>query len=311
MHLQCLQCKVRCTGFFPGTTQDFIEAVEGKNTAHISYYLQSAKSGYLDLSNCKQQTVDALVHLSLIGNTTLVNLILNMPGMVDVNTPNSDGETALYVAVQFHQIEVIKTLLAVPTIDVNGKSKNSATPLLAAAHVGNTEIIKLLLSTPNINLNATMKDGSTAVALAAKKYLQNIVTLLVAAGADSTVSTFNSRGCSKSIKEGLRIHSEIVAALATGDTQTLANYAKEGFSLHIKDAQGNGPLHIALDSSQMNEDQRTELVEFLYKYNLNLITAKNKSGKTALDSVRLKGGYNYSRLRDEIIKLLSQEDTLR
>ncbi|KAK8853002.1 hypothetical protein M9Y10_018000 [Tritrichomonas musculus] len=89
---------------------------------------------------------------------------------IDINTIKYLSKfTALHLAAQNDNIEIVKLLLSTPNVDVNvqsediiddGKIQKGFTALHFAALNNNIEIAKLLLSTPNIDVNIqTSADG--------------------------------------------------------------------------------------------------------------------------------------------------------
>jgi ankyrin repeat protein len=87
------------------------------------------------------------------GDTTQVQQLLDKGA--DVNTKDSNGETALMEAAGNGHPEVVKQLLA-KGADVNAKSSYGYTALLYAADKGHTECVGLLLDGgANINVQSS------------------------------------------------------------------------------------------------------------------------------------------------------------
>ncbi len=70
----------------------------------------------------------------------MVRLLLARKG-VEVNKSAADGYTALYVASQEGQVEVVRLLLARQGVEVNKTAQNGATALHTASQNGHGEVV--------------------------------------------------------------------------------------------------------------------------------------------------------------------------
>eukprot|EP01083_Nonionella_stella_P186306 681702_1 len=76
----------------------------------------------------------------------------------DVNQESGDyGRTALHVAVQVANIEILKLILEHPNVNVNKPSNNGEAPLYWAAFNGDSEVVRILL---RIHRNCTNSAGN-------------------------------------------------------------------------------------------------------------------------------------------------------
>ena len=63
---------------------------------------------------------------------------------VDVNAPDRDGDIALKTAVLLGRVDILKYLLAIPSIDINITDCMDHTPLIWAEIYGEDECVELL-----------------------------------------------------------------------------------------------------------------------------------------------------------------------
>ncbi|XP_034232923.1 photoreceptor ankyrin repeat protein-like [Thrips palmi] len=78
------------------------------------------------------------------GSAGLLELLLQCPG-VDVNQPDSEGNTPLHFAAQAGQLEAVNALLRQPDVQVDARNAQGFTPLMKAALQGRTKCARALL----------------------------------------------------------------------------------------------------------------------------------------------------------------------
>jgi len=83
--------------------------------------------------------------------------------MVDPNTKDEYGITALMYAADLSRFNVVKELINTPGIDINIKDKNGDTALIWATQSNDYETLRVLINAPGIDLNATNNEGKTAL----------------------------------------------------------------------------------------------------------------------------------------------------
>ena len=83
-------------------------------------------------------------------NSRIAAMILAAPG-VQVNQQNVHRETALMLACEAGEIDVVRVLLAVPTLALNLKDIRGATALSLAAKGGHTDVVRLLVADPRLD----------------------------------------------------------------------------------------------------------------------------------------------------------------
>jgi ankyrin repeat protein len=83
--------------------------------------------------------------------------------VIDINSKNSNGWTALTVATDLRKEKVVELLLSHPGIDVNVQSKSALTALMLATYRAWEKCVELLLSHPGIDVNVQNEGGWTAL----------------------------------------------------------------------------------------------------------------------------------------------------
>lgn len=110
-----------------------------------------------------------------------------------INVKNSNGSTALMIAAQKGQTEIVKELLKAPGIDVNIRNNNGETALMLATHSHNAEIINALLKMPNIEVNLVDNNGYTALVSAIETRLPRVLEPILRAR-NTQVNSYDNNG---------------------------------------------------------------------------------------------------------------------
>ena len=86
--------------------------------------------------------------------------------VIDVNSKDSNGQTALTWAAEWGKEKPVELLLNHPGINVNLQGKWCCTALMWAALEGKEKVVELLLNHPGIDVNLKDDEGQTALMLA-------------------------------------------------------------------------------------------------------------------------------------------------
>lgn len=78
------------------------------------------------------------------GDIRSIQKLLNS-GTIDINAPDSQGNTALHFAAQQGDLQIAKTLLKTQGVNINAQDSKDNTALHLAAVMGNLEAVKLLI----------------------------------------------------------------------------------------------------------------------------------------------------------------------
>lgn len=111
-------------------------------------------------------------------------VIMTMAGTVIVAAKESKDATALMIAAEQGNKEMVESLLAKGE-DINAKDSKGTTALMIAAEQGNKEIVELLLA-KGADISAKDGKGKTALMIAAKKNRTEVMNLLQRAACHGT-----------------------------------------------------------------------------------------------------------------------------
>ena len=111
--------------------------------------------------------------------------------LVDVNTPDAAGYTALHWGCQEGHLEIVKTLIS-NGADMEKPDREGFRALEIACTKGHVEIVKYLLAS-GVNVHQE-RDGFTALHAAAASCRVEVATLLIAANSDVNKKDEAGRG---------------------------------------------------------------------------------------------------------------------
>ncbi|KAK8512248.1 hypothetical protein V6N13_097090 [Hibiscus sabdariffa] len=214
---------------------------------------------------------------------------------------NQSGETALYVAAECGNADLVKELMACYDVVLAGiKARNGYDAFHIAAKQGDLEILKILMEA-NVDLSMTSDSyNTTALHTAASQGHAEVVSFLLEEG-DNVVAIARSNGKTALHSAARNGHLEIVKALLSKEPgittrtdkkgQTALHMAVKGHNVEVVDelinsdpslinmvdTKGNTALHIGTRKG------RTEIVQKLLNECGNHKSVINKSGETALD----------------------------
>lgn len=130
-----------------------------------------------------------LMNAALSGDLSLVKLVLKKKP--DLDFKNSEGDTALAVALTNDQIDISKELIrAGAKVDINVAGESNDTLLIQAAK-SNLEVTKMILAKNKAALNKTNAHGETPLMQAIRYGNNEIAQFLIQNGADKTVKNKN------------------------------------------------------------------------------------------------------------------------
>uniref|UniRef100_A0A8C4YTH7 KN motif and ankyrin repeat domain-containing protein 4 n=1 Tax=Gopherus evgoodei TaxID=1825980 RepID=A0A8C4YTH7_9SAUR len=107
-----------------------------------------------------------------------VVLKLLKEGNVNIRA-SQGGRTALILGVSHDREDMVKALLSCKA-DINQQDDNGTSALMVACQHGNVEIVKLLLAHPGCNTTLMDKSGNSALSVALKSAHMEIAELLQA-----------------------------------------------------------------------------------------------------------------------------------
>lgn len=126
-----------------------------------------------------------LMNAALSGDLSLVKLVLKKKP--DLEFKNTEGDTALAVALTNDQFDISKELInAGAKVNINVAGESNDTLLIQAAK-SNLEITKLILAKDKAAINTTNADGETPLMQAVRYGNNETAKFLIQNGADKTL----------------------------------------------------------------------------------------------------------------------------
>lgn len=251
------------------------------------------KTGYLQkalLSN--EIKANDLLHQAILENATVVVQFLVEHG-VDINSPNSNGNTPLIVAIERNAISIVEILIkAKANLEIRRK-QDSFSPLEIAIAM-NSPIADQLLNA-GANPNSGRPGATGLLAQAISKQNSNLVNLLIQKGAEVNVGdtkisnplyqaflapeSFRTQIIGQLLQKGvdsnrmlenqMTVLSHIVERASTQPSPTDINLIKQicakGADVHAKSGSGRSALEIAIASG------RNDILTVLNEYRKDIL----------------------------------------
>ena len=149
----------------------------------------------------------------------------------DINLPNKDGATPLYIASFNGHSEAIKALIA-GRADVNKATNDGWTPLCIAAHKGHSEAIELLIES-GANVDLPNKDGATPLLVASQN------------GHSKTIEALIKKGATVDLAEKKYGTTPLFVASQQGHSEAIETLIKKGANVDLPNKNSWTPLLIA------------------------------------------------------------------
>lgn len=258
---------------------------------------------------------------SLCGNLEFVNIMINSGA--DINSLNNYGQTSLYLACEKGNLEIVKTLLEIPTIIVGFRGHSTSSVLFFAAQSENIELLKLLLNKDSADINAIDYNSRvTPLQHAFSKENIDLIVILLAYGADPTLLNQSNQSIldiaiSKNnltlilkaydICPGINIKvtpksNAISSAIQLKSLKFLKNLLDSGIS--VKDFLSEKKETILIAACKTSSLEMVKYLLETYEETLTTIDATDSNGMTALHQACESGNW-------EIVDLLLSHGTDR
>jgi len=176
-------------------SENFITEMRKFNDNKLIVRAASLFRRVADINLANRYGLTAIMLAAEKGQAEVVELLLEKE-KIDLNLANRYGCTALMIAVSQGQTKVVELLLKNKTINLNLADKNGCTALIFAVSQGQTKVVELLLENQTIDLNLRNKGGSTALMLAANRSDVKMVEYLIKKGADPEIKDSNGHSTS-------------------------------------------------------------------------------------------------------------------
>jgi serine/threonine-protein phosphatase 6 regulatory ankyrin repeat subunit B len=176
---------------------------------------------------------EGLVRAIAIGD--LENVKSAITDSSDANARSiSDGKTALMLASQHGQIEIVEYLVRIGA-EVQTSNPYGWTALMFASYRGHDDVVRWLLNAgAERTLNARNQDGETALTLSAETGNLRVVVLLAESGADPNVTSDSNL-------------TALMYAAHNGHLGVVKYLIDRGADRSVRDVQGRTAFDLALE----------------------------------------------------------------
>ena len=207
--------------------------------------------------------------------SAILNLLLK--GEVNVNSQNSNGDTALIVATDMQNIAAFEQLIGIKHIEIEKSNLNGDTPLIIAASHNNVEMVSMLLA-HEANIYAKNKRGHNSVHVACINGSSNVLQVILRE---------HSLECNRILRErDLQGNTPLLLAkTAPCNASILVEYLMSiNANVQVSNYHGNKLLHL------YNEVDDVDLCEKIIGKCPQLLEDVNHSNETPLH-IATKLGY--------------------
>ncbi len=212
------------------------------------------------------------LNVAILNDSSLPKIQYILSFTNDVNVRNSDGNTALYLAVLKNRRKLGELLLAKGG-DIFAANNKSQSPLSLALNAGEP-IMDWLITSQTIN--ATDGSGNTALHYAAEWGIENAISILNQKGAN--IEAKNANG-----------ETPLFSAAKADNPDVIDLLANEGADISVRDNLGSTPLHTAVRWGNPNTAEK------LISLGID-VNSQNVSGKSPLAEAGLAGKYEIAQL---------------
>lgn len=148
----------------------------------------------VDKNMATRQEQETALHFSAVqGNVTVLALLLEKPGTVDVNAMNSALRTPLWLAIKNHNHDCVDALI-LHGANIHTADRDGIKPLYLAAEGGSIRMLRTLFKAVKMKNTAFLQgDLDKSLLYAADRGFDRMAELLIAEGADVQARDSNGR----------------------------------------------------------------------------------------------------------------------
>ena len=229
--------------------------------------LQAILSQGVDVNATNKKNVTALMIACEKGEKDVINVLLNAGA--DTNIADGDGDTCLHFAAQTDcSTEVLQAILS-HGVDVNATNKKNVTALMIACEKGKKDAINVLLNA-GADPNIADADGDTCFHNAARRYCSTeVLQAIISHGVDVNATNKKNVNTLMLVCENMKEDAINVLLNAGADP-------------NITDADGNTWLHYAARMLWFR-NRHTKVLQVIISHGVD-VNATNKKNVTALMS---------------------------
>ncbi len=207
---------------------------------------------------------DTALHIAIrTGNHKLINAVLKTCDITTLQLCNHIGENSLHIACKVGDSSLFQELLMIKSAH---RDRNDDNVFHLACKCGHTHIVDIILSKLVININSGDSNGETALHIVCKSGNNMILTLLLGKGADVTATN----------KDG---NTPLHLACQTGSLEICEEILKKGCDINAKNKNGDTPLFIACKCCHFN------ILQLLINEPEIKISERNDNGDTILHAL--------------------------
>ncbi|KAH0888690.1 hypothetical protein HID58_051119 [Brassica napus] len=202
---------------------------------------------------------------------------------------NQCGETALYVAAEYGDAEVVAELIKYYDLDdAETKARNGFDPFHIAAKQGELEVLRVLMEEhPELAMTVDLSNTTALHTAAAQGHVEVVEYLLEAAGS-SLAAIAKSNGKTALHSAARNGHAEVVKAIVAVEPDTATRTDKKGqTALHM--AVKGQSLDVVVELMKGHRSSLNMIVELLLENNETSTKAINRAGETPLDTAEKTG----------------------
>ncbi|OHT12422.1 hypothetical protein TRFO_17681 [Tritrichomonas foetus] len=226
---------------------------------------------YLTEINLPDITKQTPLHIAVVNHS--LNFIRKMstlvPGFVDFNTLDIDGNTPFLLSIEVANLEIVKFFLCIEVVDQQCENNSKCNALHIAAKHGFIEIFEFLLENSSIDISRKDSEGETPLHLAAY-YGQIDLTKIILNKCQNPSSLINS----KDNTNNTPLH---MAAYGGFDEIISIFLQYDGVDVNVLTHNNETPLHWACENGCL------KAVQTLCSCQNIDISIKDSNGKTAID----------------------------
>lgn len=232
----------------------------------------------------------SLMHSVLNNDLETVVFLISLEN-IDVNTKNDDGDTALMLACEESQLNIVKELIKA-NANPNIKNKKSVYALLL---IESFDILAELLVIPNIDVNAQDYDGNTLLhnclssdfstdSLLQEYIFDNPELLLKNPNTDLNIKNNNG-------------DTILMFAIQNESLKFIEFLLAENVNINIQNIHGNTALIIAVNNNNI------DIVNMLLENEKIDISIKNNDGHSALE---IAIEYSYDEIQKKLTEFINK-----
>ena len=246
------------------------------------------------------------------GNLKMVKYLLDNHADIDVNLLNNFGESAVSIACEKGNFEIVKLLLQKSGVDVNFRNcRRKVTPLQYASEKGNLKIEKYFLENQaDIDVDLLNDDGDSAVSKACERGNLEIVNFLLPKSRvdinvrygwrkNTLLLQATENGYSEIVKYLLENHADIDVDLLNDDGDSAVSIACERENLEIVNClllKSRVDVNVRYGGSQntlllkASEGRNLKIVKYLLENHVDIdVNLLNNYGDSAVSIACEKG----------------------